>query len=103
MGALVSLPDYLILHVVWLTAIGIFMLILSFVLIALGKAIPKLAPEVCSLLMETGIDNISTLVLEFGIISKAIYLPSSLATKYPRAFIPLHSNGSHPEINHALP
>lgn len=103
MGTLVSLPAYLILHVIWLTAIGICMLILSFVLIALGKAIPKLPPEVCSLLLETGIDNISTLIEELGITSKAIYLPSSLAMKYPRAFIPLHSNGSHPEITHALP
>jgi len=102
-GALISLPAYFVLHIIWLTAIGICMLILSFVLIALGKAIPKLAPEVCSLLLETGIDNISTLIEELGITSKAIYLPSSLATKYPRAFIPLHSNGSHPEITRALP
>jgi hypothetical protein len=79
------------------------MLILAFILIALGKAIPKLPPEVCSLILETGIDNISSLIEELGITSKAIYLPSSLATKYPRAFIPLHSNGSRPEITRALP
>jgi hypothetical protein len=102
-GVLVSLPAYLILHVIWLTATGICMLILSLILIALGKAIPRLPPEVCSLLLETGIDNISTLIEELGITSKAIYLPSSLAMKYPRAFIPLHSNGSRPEITHALP
>ena len=79
------------------------MLILSFILIALGKTIPKLPPEVCSLLLETGIDNIATLIEELGIKSKAIYLPSSLASKYPRAFIPLHSNGSRPEITKVLP
>ena len=79
------------------------MLILSFILIALGRAVPKLPPEVCSLLLETGVDNISSLIEELGIKSKAIYLPSSLASKCPRAFIPLHTNGKHPEITKALP
>jgi hypothetical protein len=102
-GGLISLPAYFLFQLIWLTALGICMLILSFILIALGKAIPKLSPEVCSLLLETGIDNISTLIEELGIKSKAIYLPSSLTSKYPRAFIPLHSNGSHPEITKTLP
>jgi len=102
-GVIVSLPAYFLFHMIWLTALGICMLILSFILIALGKAIPKLSPEVCSLLLETGIDNIATLIEELGIKTKAIYLPSSLASKYPKAFIPLHSNGSRPEITKALP
>jgi hypothetical protein len=102
-GVLISVPAYFLFHLVWLTALGICMLILSLILIALGKAVPKLPPEVCSLLMETGADNISTLIEELGIKSKAIYLPSSLASKYPRAFIPLHSNGVRPEITKALP
>lgn len=102
-GGLISLSAYFIFNLIWLTAIGICILILSFILIALGKAIPKLPPEVCSLLLETGIGNIATLIEELGIKSKAIYLPSSLASKYPRAFIPLHSNGSPPEITKALP
>lgn len=79
------------------------MLILSFILLALGKAVPNMPPEVCSLLLETGIDNIATLIEELGIKTKAIYLPSSLASDRPRAFIPLHSNGSHPVITRALP
>ena len=36
------------------------MLILSLILIALGKAVPKLPPEVCGLLLETGIENIAS-------------------------------------------
>ena len=92
-GVMVSLPAYFIFHVIWLTALGICMLILSLILIALGKAIPKLPPEVCGLILETGIDNIATLIEELGIKTKAIYLPSSLASDRPRAFIPLHSNG----------
>ena len=79
------------------------MLILAAILIALGKAVPKLPPEVCSLLLETGIDNIATLIEELGIKTKAIYLPSSLSSRYPRAFIPLNGNGSRPEITKALP
>ena len=79
------------------------MLIMSFILIALGKAVPKLPPEVCGLLLETGIDNIATLIEELGIKTRAIYLPSSLASDRPQAFIPLHSNGSRPEITKALP
>jgi len=102
-GVLISLPAYFIFHLIWLTALGICMLILSFILIALGKSIPRLPPEVCDLLLETGIDNIATLIEELGIKTKAIYLPSSLARDRPRAFIPLHSNGSKPEITKALP
>jgi hypothetical protein len=102
-GVLVTIPAYFLLQLIWLTALGICMLILSFVLIALGKAVPKLPPEICSLLLETGIDNISTLIEELGIKSRAIYLPSSLSKKYPMAFIPLHANGSRPEITKALP
>ena len=102
-GVFISLPAYFLFHLIWLTALGICMLILSFILIALGKAVPRLSPEVCSLLLETGIDNIASLIEELGIKSKAIYLPSSLASKFPKAFIPLHSNGSRPEITKALP
>lgn len=102
-GGLIAVPSYFIFQLTWLTALGLCMLILSFILIALGRAVPKLPPEVCSLLLETGVDNISSLIEELGIKSKAIYLPSSLASKYPRAFIPLHTNGKHPEITKALP
>jgi hypothetical protein len=102
-SGLISPPAYFLFHLIWLTALGICMLILSFVLIALGKAVPKLPPDVCGLLLETGIDNIATLIEELGIKTRAIYLPSSLASNYPRAFIPLHSNGSRPEITRALP
>jgi hypothetical protein len=102
-GALISLTACLIFHLTWLTALGICTLILSFILIALGKAIPRLPPEVCRLLLETGIDNIATLIEELEIKTRAIYLPSSLASNRPRAFIPLHSNGTRPEITKALP
>lgn len=102
-GCLVSAPAYFLFSSIWLTALGICMLILAAILIALGRAVPRLPPEVCSLLLETGIDNIAALIEELGIKTRAIYLPSSPACKYPRAFIPLHANGSRPEITKALP
>ena len=79
------------------------MLILSFILLALGRTIPKLPPEVCSLLLETGIDNMAAIVEELGIRTKAIYLPSSLTGGRPKALIPLHTNPSLPPINKVLP
>jgi len=79
------------------------MLILSFILLALGRTIPRLSPKVSALLLETGIDNIATMVEELGIKAKAIYLPSSLTNGHPKALIPLHSNSSPPLITKALP
>ncbi len=102
-GSLVSLVSYFILLVTWLTALGISMLILSFILLALGRTIPKLPPEVSALLLQTGIDNMATLVEELGIKSKAIYLPSSITNGRPQALIPLHSNPSLPMITKPLP
>jgi hypothetical protein len=102
-GCLTSLPAYFVFGFIWLTALGICMLILAAILIALGKAVPRLPPEVCSLLLETGIENIAALIEELGIKTRAIYLPSSPTCRYPRAFIPLHANGSRPEITRSLP
>ena len=102
-GSLVSLSSYFILLLTWLTALGISMLILSFILLALGRTIPKLSPEVSTLLFETGIDNIASIVEELGIRAKAIYLPSSLTNGRSQALIPLHSNPSLPTITKALP
>ena len=45
----------------------------------------------------------ATLIEELSIKTKAIYIPSSLSNQYPRAFIPLHTNGSDPQIIRALP
>jgi len=79
------------------------MLILAFILLALGKTIPKIPPEVSILLLKTGIDNISTIVEELGIRGKAIYLPSSLTSGKPQALIPLHSNSLQSPVTKNLP
>jgi hypothetical protein len=102
-GILVSLSAYFIFLLTWLTALGISMLILAVILLVLGRTIPKLSPEVSGLLLETGIDNIATIIEELGIRAKAIYLPSSLTSGRPQALIPLHSNPSPSLITKALP
>jgi hypothetical protein len=102
-GAFIAITAYFIFQLIWLTALGICMLILASILIALGKAVPRLPPEVCSLLMETGVENMATLIEELGIKTRAIYLPSSLAREGPRAFLPLHNNGERPRITSVLP
>ena len=100
-GSLVFLSSYFIFLLTWLTALGISMLILSFILLALGRTVPKLAPEVSALLFETAIDNTASIVEELGIKSKAIYLPSALTSGRPQALIPLHSESTLPPITQA--
>ena len=102
-GSLISLLAFFVLNLIWLTALGICMLILSFILITLGKTIPRLPPEICNLLLSTGIDNISSVVEELGIKAKAVYLPSSLNGGRPRALIPLHSNPTILPPNNTFP
>lgn len=101
-GILIALPAYLVLHLIWLTALGLCMIILSLILIALGRSIPRLPPEVCNLLLETGIENIATILEELGITNRALYLPSSLAGGQPRAFIPQHAGAAYPKITKPL-
>jgi len=102
-GSLVFLSSYFIFLITWLSALGISMLILSIILLALGRTIPKLPPEVSGLLLETGINNIATIIEELGIKGKAIYLPSSLTSGKPQALIPLHSNSSPSPVTKILP
>jgi len=45
-----------------------------------------------ALLLQSGTENISALVEELGLKSKAVYLPSSITGGKPQALIPLHSN-----------
>lgn len=101
-GALFTPTSYFILLSIPLTALGISLLILGSVCLALGKTRPKIPPELSSLLLEIGLDNISTLLEELGLKSKAVYLPPSMIQGKPRALIPLHSNPSLPEVKGPL-
>jgi Ca2+/Na+ antiporter len=73
-GILLSLTASLIFEIVWLTAFGLSMIILGVILIALGRSLPRLSPELARLLFTSGSDTISDLLEELGITAKAIYL-----------------------------
>jgi len=87
----------------WLTALGIACLILGFVVLALAYSLPDVSPQVGRLLLEAGLDNLSSLVEELGISTRPIYLPSRLGGGRPLALIPLHDNPSPPRIGQGLP
>lgn len=91
-GSLLSLVSYLILNSIPLTALGISTLVLASISYALGTGQPKIPPEASALLLQSGTENISALVEELGLKSKAIYLPSSMTGGKPQALIPLRSN-----------
>ncbi|MFC2002711.1 hypothetical protein ACFLV4_02020 [Chloroflexota bacterium] len=102
-GSMACFSAYFIFDLTWITALGISLLILSFILLALGRTIPNLSPEVCVLLLETGITSIAAVIEELGVRSRAIYLPSSLTRHRPQALIPLRSNLLLPRIAKSLP
>jgi len=103
-GVLVALSGHFILSISWITALGISMLILAFILLALARTIPRLSPEVSRLLLDTSLDNMASIIEELGIKTKAIYLPSSMTSNHePRALVPLHTNSHPTTINRVLP
>ncbi len=80
-----------------LTALGISTLIVSAVSFALSRGQPKISPQASAILLQSGLENISAIVEELGLESKAVYVPSSMASGKNQALIPLHSN-PHPPI-----
>jgi len=103
LGAVAILASLFLFSFTWLMAMGIAVLILSFILLALGRTIPKLSPEASLLFLETGIDNLATVLEELGVKSKAVYLPSSMTGGKLKALVPLNSNNSPLKIDKALP
>ena len=102
-GITVILLGLFLFTITWVTALGIVLLILSFVVLVLGRAIPKLPPEYSRLLLETGLNNIAVMVEELGINTRAVYLPASMTGGQLRALIPLHDGPVLPPQGGALP
>jgi hypothetical protein len=102
-GALLIPVSLFLFTFTWLTALGIAVLILSFILLALGRTIPKLSPQASALLLETGIDNLATVFEELGVKSKAVYLPSSMTNGKLKVIVPLNNKNSTLKIAKALP
>ncbi len=102
-GAIIASVSQFVIQMNWLTAMGIAMVIIALVMIALGRTIPKLSPEASLILMETGTDNIASLLEELGISSKAIYLPPSSVNTRPQALIPLQEKPINAQSINSLP
>ncbi len=58
---------------------------------AINRGQPKIPPQASAILMQSGLENISTVVEELGLKSKAVYLPSTITGDKPKALIPLSS------------
>lgn len=67
-------------------------MIIGAVSYAISRGQPKIPPEASAILLQSGVENISAVVEELGLKSKAIYLPSSMTGDKPKALIPLDSN-----------
>ena len=88
-GVLLSALAFVILRSVPLTALGISTVIVGAVSFAIAKGQPKIPPQASAILLQSGVENISALVEEIGLKSKAVYLPSSITGDKPKAIIPL--------------
>lgn len=89
---------YLLLRSIPIIALGISLVVLGATSLVLGRTRPRIPPELSSLLMETGLENVNSLLEELGLKAKGAYLPSHLTGGKPRAIIPLHSNPLYPTI-----
>lgn len=96
-GALLIFLGQFVVLINWVVALGIILLIMAFIFAVLGRTVPKLPPAYSRLLLETGLSNISSLVEELGIITRAVYLPVHITGGRPRALIPLH-DGINPNL-----
>jgi len=88
-GITLTALAYIILHSTPLSALGISTVIIAAVTYAIAKGQPKIPPQASDILLQTSIENISALVEEIGLKSKAIYLPASITGDKPKALIPL--------------
>jgi len=86
-----------------LTATGSSLIILGVVSVVLGRTRPSVSPEISALLLDTSLENISAIIEELGLRTKAVYLPSSMTQGQPRTLIPLRANHSVPLVGKALP
>lgn len=102
-GITLSVVAYFVLVSVPLTALGLSSLILSGVSFALAYGQPTTSAEASAILFEAGLENISALIEEIGLKSKAIYLPSSRANGSSKAFIPLNPDSVLPSTVKSIP
>jgi hypothetical protein len=103
LAGIVILPtSYLLLHSIPIIALGISVIIIGIICLVLGKTRPVISPELSKLLMDTGVENLGSLLEELGLKARGMYLPSSLCGGKPKVIIPLHCNQYYPNITKPL-
>jgi hypothetical protein len=90
-GTILSALSYMVLRSTPLTALGISAVLIAAVSFTIARGQPKISPEASAILLQSGAENISAIVEELGLKSKAIYLPTSISGDKPKALIPLDS------------
>jgi len=68
---------------------GVSAVMIGFTCIVLAETRPDISPEVCELILRTGMENTAALLEELELRNKAVYLPSSTRGSRPQALIPL--------------
>ncbi len=86
-GALLASVSYFILSSIPLTALGLSAVILGPTLIAVGRGRASRPPHLSELLFECSQENLSAIMEELGVTSKAVYLPSSMVEGGPLALV----------------
>ena len=102
-GVGIAAVSQFVLQATPLVALGLSMIILGAICLTLERACPKVPPGVSLIFMESGLENVASMIEELGLRSRAIYIPSSLAGGKPQALIPLNTNGVSPVVSTALP
>ncbi len=102
-GALFAGAAWLIVQSVPLAALGIAAIVVGVVALALSPTDRRASPEVSTAMLQVGLENLSALLEEMGLETRAVYLPSRLAGGRPLALVPLRANSDPPTVRHALP
>jgi hypothetical protein len=91
-GVCLAVLSFFVLTSTPLTALGISAVMVGAVAFAISRGQPKIPTQASAILLQSGVENISALVEEIGLKSKAIYVPSSISGDKPKALIPLEEN-----------
>jgi len=102
-GALLAPVFYFLAASVPLTALALSAIILGLVSATLAGARPDITPEASRMMLQTGMENIASLLEELGLTSRAVYLPSPEKGGRPRAVIPLKEDGFAPDVDLVVP
>jgi hypothetical protein len=102
-GAILAPIAYFILGSTGIAAIALSAVMIGFTAIALAAARPQVSPEAARLILETGMENVASLLEELGLTNRAIYLPASMREGRAQAVIPLDAGADLGVISAKIP